>query len=349
MTIGFVVNDITTEKATYTTIFLAQRMHNKGHTVYLMGVGDLAYYPDGYMGAEAVQADPKHKYKSLTTYLEAIQSEKANKVRVTAPELDVLMLRNDPSSEPEGRGWAQNAGIIFGQLALRHGVIVLNDPTKLSDAVNKMYFQHFPEAVRPRTLITRDKDEIKEFFNEQKNNIILKPLQGSGGSGVFMVKKNDATNLNQIVEAISRDGYVIAQEYLSEASAGDVRLIVMNGEALQHKGKYCAIHRVNSKDDIRSNLHAGGSTQQAKVTPTMLDLVELVRPKLIQDGMFLVGLDIVGSKLMEINVFSPGGLYDASEMEGVDFSEPIIAALERKVHYKKTYDVQINNKTVSMI
>jgi len=349
MTIGFIVNDIKTEKPTYSTIFLAQRMHNQGHTVYLMGVGDLAYYPDGYMGATAVQADPKHKYKTLATYLEAIQDDKANKVRVTAPDLDVLMLRNDPSSEGEGRGWAQNAGIIFGQLALRHGVIVLNDPTKLSDAVNKMYFQHFPEAVRPRTLITRDKDEIKEFFNEQKNDIILKPLQGSGGSGVFMVKKDDSTNLNQIVEAISRDGYVIAQEYLPEATEGDVRLIVMNGEALQHEGKYCAIHRVNGKDDIRSNLHAGGSTQAAKVTQTMLDLVELVRPKLIQDGMFLVGLDIVGNKLMEINVFSPGGLHDACEMEGVDFSVPIIAALERKVHYKNTYGTQVNNRTVAMI
>lgn len=349
MTVGFVVNNIETEKAAYTTIFLAQRLHNAGHTVYLMGVGDLAYYPDGYMGAMAVQADPNHKYKSPSTYIDYIHSDKVKKVRITARELDVLMLRNDPSSEPEGRYWAQNAGIIFGQLAMRHGVIVLNDPTSLSDAVNKMYFQHFPEAVRPRTLITRDKEEIKEFFNEQKNNIILKPLQGSGGSGVFMVKKKDSTNLNQIVEAISRDGYVIAQEYLPEATEGDVRLFVMNGEALQHKGKYCAIRRVNSPDDIRSNIHAGGSAVAAKVDQRMLDLVELVKPKLIQDGMFLVGLDIVGDKLMEINVFSPGALPTASELEGVDFSEPVIAALERKVHYKKTYGTQIDNKTVAMI
>jgi glutathione synthase len=349
MNIGFVVNDVNTEKASYTTVFLAQRMHNLGHNVYLMGVGDLAYYPDGYMGATATQAEANHKYKTPATYLEALQSDAATRVRVTAPDLDILMLRNDPSAEGEGRSWAQNAGIIFGQLALHHGVIVLNDPTSLSDAANKMYFQHFPEAVRPRTLITRDKEEIKEFFNEQNNNIILKPLQGSGGSGVFMVKKDDATNLNQIVEAISRDGYVIAQEYLTEATEGDVRLFVMNGEALQHKGKYCAIRRVSSKDDIRSNMHAGGSAVAAKVDQRMLDLVELVKPKLIQDGMFLVGLDIVGDKLMEINVFSPGALPDASELEGVDFSEPIIAALEKKVHYKKTYGVQVDNKTIAMI
>ena len=349
MNIGFVVNDVNTEKETYSTIFLAQRLHNQGHNVYLMGVGDLAYYPDGYMGATAVQAKSKQKYKSLAAYLEAVQGDKATRARITAPDLDVLMLRNDPSAEGEGRAWAQNAGIIFGQLAMRHGVIVLNDPTSLSDAVNKMYFQHFPEAVRPRTLITRDKNEIKEFFSEQKNNIILKPLQGSGGSGVFMVKKEDATNLNQIVEAISRDGYVIAQEYLPEASEGDVRLLVMNGEALQHKGKYCAIRRVNSKDDIRSNLHAGGSTQAAEVTQTMLDLVELVRPKLIQDGMFLVGLDIAGVVLLEVNVFSPGNLHTCNKLAGKNFAEKIIAGIERKVEIKREFPGQFNNRALASL
>ena len=348
MRIGFVVNEVQTEKAGYSTVFLAQRLHNQGHEVYFMGVGDLAYYPDGYMGATAHRA-PTQKYKSEQTYLEAMQGEKRVVERVKAMDLDVLMLRNDPAAEPEGRGWAQNAGLIFGQLAIKHGVIVLNDPTSLSDAVNKMYFQHFPEAVRPRTLITRDRQEIKHFFEEQNGNIILKPLQGSGGSGVFLVKKSDATNLNQMIEAISRDGYVIAQEYLPQATEGDVRLIVVNGEALHYKGKYAALRRVNSKDDIRSNMSAGGSAQQAVVDDKMLELVELVRPKLIQDGMFMVGLDIVGDKLMEINVFSPGGLNAASAMEDVDFSIPVIKALERKVHYKKTYGDQIDNKTVAMI
>ena len=148
MTVGFVVNNIETEKAVYTTVFLSQRLHNAGHTVYLMGVGDLAYYPDGYMGATAVCADRNHKFKSPATYIDHIHSDKAERVRVTAPDLDVLILRNDPSSEPVERAWAQNAGIIFGQLAMRHGVIVLNDPTKLSDATNKMLEVHFIRSIR---------------------------------------------------------------------------------------------------------------------------------------------------------------------------------------------------------
>ncbi|SDM08302.1 glutathione synthase [Catalinimonas alkaloidigena] len=350
MNIAFVINDIKTEKAGYTTVFLAQRMHNRGHHVYLIGVGDLCYDPQGYMGATARRA-PKEKYKTQEEYLNALQDDKTAEItQIMAPDLDVLMLRNDPSSEGPDRGWAQIAGVIFGQLAARNGVIVLNDPNSLSDAVNKMYFQHFPEEVRPRTLITRNVAQIREFYEEQKSHMILKPLQGSGGQGVFVVKKKDATNLNQIVEAISRDGYVIAQEFLPKATEGDTRLFVMNGQIIEHKGKIAAMKRVSGgSDDVRNNISAGGKVARAKIDDGMREIVELVRPKLIQDGMFLVGLDIAGDKLMEINVFSPGGLNVSSQLEDVDFSEPVIHALECKVHYKKTYKEHLDNRTVAMI
>ncbi len=348
MRIGFVINDIKTEQPGYTTVRLAMKAHNMGHDVYLMGVGDLAYYPDGFMGARARKA-AKNKFKTSESYLTSVKSDKGIEERITAPDLDILMLRNDPAAEGDSRGWAQIAGVVFGQLATQSGVIVLNDPNSLADAFNKMYFQHFPEIVRPRTLITRNVKEIREFYEEQNGKIILKPLQGSGGSGVFIVKEDDATNLNQMVEAISRDGYVIAQEYLTAASEGDVRLFVMNGEALQVKGKYAAFRRKNESEDIRSNVHAGGKVHPVKVDDTMLKIVETVRPKLIQDGMFLVGLDIVGDKLMEINVFSPGGLGIVSEMEGVDFTETVIEAFEKKFAYKQTYEGHLANHSLAVL
>ena len=93
---------------------------------------------------------------------------------------------------------------------------------------------------------------------------MIKPLQGSGGQGVFLVRKNDLGNLNQMIEAVSRDGYVIAQEYLPDAAEGDMRLFVMNGAPLKYKGKYAAFRRLRSGDDIRSNIHAGGKKAQAK-------------------------------------------------------------------------------------
>jgi glutathione synthase len=348
MRIALIINDIETEKAGYTSVYLGLNMHNQGHEVYYTGVGDLVYYPDGHMGATAKRA-PGTKYKTSKTYLQAIKGDKAIVEKITATDLDVLLLRNDPASESVGRGWAKNAAMIFGQLALRHGVIVLNDPNSLSEAVNKMYFQHFPESVRPRTLITRDPEEIHNFHEEQGGSMIVKPLQGSGGAGVFMVKDDDAVNLNQMIEAISRDGYVIAQEYLPKATDGDVRLFVVNGEALKWKGKYAAIRRVNKKGDIRSNVAAGGSVEKVKVDDTMLEIVDIIRPKLVLDGMFMVGLDIVGNKLMEINVFSPGGLQGASALEGVDFSTPVIRAIENKVQYRKEYADLINNKLLATI
>ncbi len=146
---------------------------------------------------------------------------------------------------------------------------------------------------------------------EHGGHIVLKPLQGSGGQGVFLVQPDDKSNLNQMIESISRDGYVIAQEYLPAAEKGDIRLFMMNGLPLRYRGKYAAFRRIRSADDMRSNIHAGGKKAQAEINSTHLELAKMVRPKLVQDGMFLVGLDIVGDKLMEINVFSPGGLGSA--------------------------------------
>ena len=141
----------------------------------------------------------------------------------------------------------------------------LNDPANLANAVNKTYFQHFPEAVRPRTLISRDRDEITEFVHELGDAAVLKPLQGSGGASVFMVTGDEAPNLNQMIEAISRDGYVVAQEALPEAADGDVRMFVMNGEPLRVGKAYAAFRRVNTGPDLRSNMHVGGQARRVKV------------------------------------------------------------------------------------
>ncbi len=144
-----------------------------------------------------------------------------------------------------------------------------------------------------------------------------------------------------MIDAVSRDGFVIAQEYLPAAEAGDMRLFVMNGRPLQVKGKYAAFRRTRSGGDMRSNIHAGGKLAEAAVDQTALHIAEIVRPKLVQDGMFLVGLDIVGDKLMEINVFSPGGLGSAQKFTKINFSKYVINALERKAKYMELLRPQL--------
>lgn len=342
MKIGFVINDLKTEEAGFTTTRLGMQALNMGHEAWIIPTGNFAYDPDEFIRARAIMA-PRRNYKSHETYFSDLQSKRAIVERITVDDLDVLMLRNNPADDAVSRPWAQSAGVIFGRVAMRHGVIVLNDPNGLAKALNKMYFQHFPEEVRPRTLITREQSEIKAFAQEQGGTIVLKPLQGSGGQSVFLVTPGDMPNLNQMIDAVSRDGYVIAQEYLPAAAEGDMRLFIMNGVPLMHRGKYAAFRRVRTGDDMRSNIHAGGRLREAEITPEMLQLAEMVRPKLVQDGMFLVGLDIVGDKLMEINVFSPGGLGSAQRFEKVNFTSAVISALERKVQYMQYYRRNFDN------
>lgn len=349
MRIGFMVNDVMTEQAGYTTIRLAMAAVNRGHEVWFMGAADFGYNTDDHVHARARTVKAK-KYKLSSTFVNDLQSAKKSITEcITVDDLDVLLLRNDPSTDTGYRSWAQSAGIIFGRAAMRHGVIVLNDPNGLSKAQNKMYFQLFPEEVRPKTLITMDRNEIKQFIADQGGTAVLKPLQGSGGSGVFLVRPESKSNLNQMIDALTRDGYVIAQEYLTKAVEGDTRLFMMNGTPLRYKGKYAAFRRLRTGDDMRSNIHAGGKLAPAEITDTHLRVAEIVRPKLVQDGMFLVGLDIVGDKLMEINVFSPGGLGSAQKFEKVNFCHTVLDSLENKVDYMGYYRRNFDNVEMSTL
>jgi glutathione synthase len=341
MRIGLFVNDIKSEEVNFTTTRLALAATNRGHEAWYIGANDFAYDADDFIKARA-RSVPKERYKTLEAYFKDLRGNTAKIERITVDDLDVLLLRSDPSQDAVRRPWAQNVGILFGQFAMRRGVIVLNDPSCLAMAMNKMYFQLFPEEVRPTTLITRDREEIRAFAR-QLGTVVLKPLQGSGGTGVFLVRPDDMSNLNQMIDSVSRDGYVIVQEYLQAAEEGDLRLFMMNGQPLRHRGKYAAFRRLRSGGDMRSNIHAGGSKAQAVVDDQVLRIAELVRPKLVGDGMFLVGLDIVGDKLMEVNVFSPGGLGSAQTFEKVRFSSAVIQALERKVQYAQDYKRQFNN------
>lgn len=345
MKIAFVVNEVATEVTSYTTTRLAKAAGSAGHDVYYIGTDDFIFDANEAVAAHASRA-PKPK-GSLKEYLESIKSAAARKVDLA--QLDVVMLRNDPADDFLERPYRQSAGIVFGELAAGRGTLVLNDPLGLSQALNKLYFHAFPPEVRPRTLVTRDSDQIKDFIEEQGGRAILKPLQGSGGQSVFMVNKGDAPNLSQMIDAVARDGYVVAQEYLPAAADGDVRLFMLNGRPLETDGKYAAFARRNAGSDVRSNMAAGGKEAAAEITAPMRRIAEIVGPKLIKDGMFFVGLDIAGDKLMEINVFSPGGLHSARELEGVDFTKSVIESLECKVRHARNYQGSAHNAVVSML
>lgn len=348
MRIGFVVNEIATETPRYTTTRLAFAASRAGHEVCTVEVGDLAQEADGTITGQAHRPADK-RYRSLNSFASDLLGRAEEREKISIDDLDVLMLRNDPAADAVDRPWAQRAGVHFGQLAAARGVIVVNDPSHLADAIDKTYFQHYPEAVRPRTMISRDPADIRDFVADSGGRAVLKPLQGSGGQGVFVLGGKGQQNLNQIIESITRDGFVVAQEYLDGAEDGDVRIFVMNGEPLQVDGVYAAFRRRNETDDPRSNMHVGGEAEAVKITPAMLELIAQVRPKLIEDGMFLVGLDVVDDKLMEVNVFSPGGLGSAGELADVDFAARVIEALEHKVNLREIYGPGLDNNALNTL
>jgi glutathione synthase len=339
MKIGFVVNDVDTEVPTAATTLMAWSAAGRGHDVWMLGVGELTYEVDGRIVG---QGRPAAAARDQAAFLAAVQGREAPRERIDCTDLDVLYLRYNPVEGIGESMWEQDAGMAFGQLAVHQGVIVLSHPYTLSYAVSKMYFQHLPESVRPRTVITRSIDEILAFYKREKKRIVLKPMHGYGGKDVYLLGE-DITNLKQIVETISRTSYVVAQEFIPAATRGDVRLFLLNGRPLMAGDSYAAVRRVNSSDDFRSNMSAGGKPKKARVTARMLEIAEIVRPRIVADGLFFVGLDIVGDRLVEINTISAGGLNAASKLEGVNFGDEVIRAIERKVAYRQAYGARLTN------
>ena len=347
MLIAFFINDLEREHLGYTTTILAHQASLRGHRVCYLTPSDFILRPDDSLSAHA-RFLPKKKYKDAKEFFATLKSTACKVEPVDMAEVDVLMLRNDPSIDSE-TPWAMEVGILFGREAAKRGVIVLNDPDSLGRAINKLYFQSFPVEARAETLITRHEADIKAFAKAHDGNIILKPLQGSGGSGVFKVDTGSKSNINQMIEAIGRDGYIIAQAYVPAARKGDIRFFLMNGRPLQIDGKYAALRRVASADDIRSNIHAGGTAEAVEIGKTELEVAEMIRPKLVADGMFLVGIDIVGDKILEVNVFSPGNLGSCSKLAGVDFSVPILEAIERKAGIADQYAQTFDNRHLAVL
>ena len=347
MLIAFFINDLEREHAGYTTTVLAHQATARGHRVCYLTPSDFVLRQDDSLSAHA-RFLPERKYKDRNEFFDTLKSTQCKVEAVDLADVDVLMLRNDPSIDAE-TPWAMEVGILFGREAAKRGVIVLNDPNSLGRAINKLYFQSFPVEARAETIITRNSDDIKAFAKAHGGNIILKPLQGSGGTGVFKLDASSKSNLNQMIEAIGRDGYIIAQDYVAAAKKGDIRFFLMNGRPLEVNGKYAALRRVASKDDIRSNIHAGGTAEAVEIGKTELDVAEMIRPKLVADGMFLVGIDIVGNKILEVNVFSPGNLKSCSDLAGVDFSVPILESIERKVGIASQYAQTFDNRRLAVL
>ncbi|UJH91722.1 ATP-grasp domain-containing protein [Antarcticibacterium sp. 1MA-6-2] len=346
MKICFVVNSVETETAG-TTVYLMHEAFKRKHQVYIMGVGDFNYNNNQELTVHCKTLGKNAKSETPKEYINSLKSKKAKSEKISVKDLDVLFIRNNPTEEEAGRTWAEHSGIAFGRLVQQEGVLVLNDAFALSNAfIDKLYFEELPSSIKPASLITRKKEDILQFFEDHKKKMILKPLEGSGGRGVYLIDKNEK-NLNQIIETLTEKGYIIAQEFLPAVKDGDVRVLLLNGKVMEKDGHFGIIRRVSGEGEFRSNISQGASPNSTEYTEEMKKIVEITAPKLIRDGLFFVGLDIVKDKLIEINVLSPGGMDSFPYLGLPNFSDQVIEAIERKLEYKKNYGDKISNRELA--
>ncbi len=202
---------------------------------------------------------------------------------------------------------------------------VLNNPRGLREANEKLYALYFPTLIPP-TMVTSDIQRIKEFIREQGGTAIIKPLDCCGGSGVFLAAASDR-NLNALLELMTQEGhrYLMVQRYLPEARQGDKRILLLDGEPIG------AILRVPRPDEHRGNIHAGGTVVATEITPRDHEIVSTLAPRLRADGLYFVGIDVIGGYLTEVNVTSPTGIQEYNRIHRTRIEAAVIDFVFRQL------------------
>jgi glutathione synthase len=231
--------------------------------------------------------------------------------------VDVVLMRQDPPFD---------MAYITATHILEHvhpGTLVVNDPVSVRNAPEKLFVTHF-EGVMPPTLISSSRDEIMAF-REKYKDIIVKPLYGNGGAGVFHIQPGDE-NLNSLLEMFTQmfREPVIAQKYLPEVRQGDKRIILVDGEPVG------AINRVPAEGEARSNMHVGGRAEKSALTEREKEICDAIGPVLREQGLIFVGIDVIGDYMTEINVTSPTGIQEIDRYDGANLSGLIWDAIEKR-------------------
>ena len=229
-------------------------------------------------------------------------------------ELDIIFLRQDP---PFDMSYITSTYLLE---YIEEEVRIINRPSEVRNAPEKLFLNRW-KSLTPETLITKSLSEINAFRKKHKN-IILKPLYGNGGNGIFFLDNNDK-NFNSLIEVFlgSHPEHFIMQEYLPDIKLGDKRIILINGKP---EG---AINRIPSKNDIRANLHVGGKATRTNISNKEMEICEHIGPELIKRGLILVGIDIIGNKLTEINVTSPTGFREIKKFSNINLAKKLIDSL----------------------
>ena len=292
-----------------TTFVLMLEAQKRGHELYYMGIDDLSIRdttPEAHFRRVSVARADSH-YRLDQAAVQPLQW------------FDVVLMRKDPPF---------NMKFFFATLLLslvdERKCLVVNHPGALRDANEKLYALNFPDLIPP-TLVSGNMGRLKEFMKDQGGEMIIKPLDGCGGSGVFYLNEKDR-NVNSLLETATANGQnpTMAQRYIPEVRRGDKRIIVLDGEPLG------AVLRVPLENEARSNIHVGGRVVKADLTARDREICRVMAPSLKKMGLYLVGLDVIGNYLTEVNVTSPTGIQEINALDKVNIEAKVIDFIEKK-------------------
>lgn len=285
---------------------------HRGYELYYLEMADL-YLLDGKAYGQAKTLTVKNKQGAHYAF----------NAKVTLPlaELDVILMRKDPPFDTE---------FIYATYMLERaedeGTLIVNKPQSLRDANEKLFTSWFADFIPP-TLVTRSEAQIRAFY-QQHQDIILKPLDGMGGSSIFRVKQGDP-NLAVIIETLTNHGqcYAMIQAFIPDISNGDKRILIVDGEPMP----YC-LARIPAKGETRGNLAAGGRGEARPLTAADWKIANAIGPKLKEKGLIFVGLDVIGECVTEINVTSPTCIKEIEAAYDVNITGALFDAIEARIN-----------------
>ena len=300
-----------------TTFAMMREAASRGHSLFACEPADLVWQRGGRVTAR-VRAFSLAAAEELLGEGRPWFRPSGDAALLALADLGAVLMRKDPPFDSE---YFYATHLL--EQAEREGARVFNRPRALRDHPEKLAILEFPEFITP-TIVSRDESALKAFHAEHRD-IVLKPLDGMGGMGIFRVGA-DGLNLGSIIETLNRGGTttVMAQRYLSEITAGDKRILVIDGLAVPH-----ALARIPQGSEIRGNLAVGGKGVAQPLSARDREIAEAIGPVLAKRGLMLVGLDVIGDCLTEINVTSPTGFQEIMKQTGFDVAKTFVDALER--------------------
>lgn len=300
------VESINTEKDT--TFVLMLEAQARGHEVWFLELKDLFVKENKpHCNATPITLNRSESFYNL-----------GDTKTLLLDEFDSIWMRKDP---PVNNDFLYATYIL--SLVNPNETKVINNPTGIRESNEKLYSLFFPEII-PRSIVTKNIFQLQEFLEEAGGEMVVKPLDGHGGEGIFYVREGDR-NANVILEAITKFGteYVIGQKFIEEVSEGDKRIIILNGEPL---GGVLRVPKPGG--EFRSNFHSGGSPAQSDLTDRDLEICSTIGPRLREDGLYFVGIDVIGGYVTEINTTSPTGVQEINKLNGVKLETQVIEFAE---------------------